>query len=147
MNAATNEVYAIYRLLVPVPLTVESRIYGTVTLRIRTVEWPPFSIGLAESTSGQQLWFQHFTEPGHGEYVLANGWRVAVGTPADRLALKLVSEQRAEVICWPCSSIGLKTYYSKNLGPSPDAFYTWEQTKLGAQTCCALFAPTAPKRG
>ena len=54
-----------------------------------------------------------------------NGWRVPAGSVADRLAMRLVAEGRAEVVCWPCSSIELKTHYSKNLGPSPDAFYTW----------------------
>lgn len=125
MNVGPNEVTAIYRILVPVPLTVESRIYGTVTLRVRTVDWPPFSIGLAETADGRQLWSPHFAEPGHGEYVLANGWRVPAGSFADRMAMRLVAEGRAEVVCWPCSSIELMTHNSKNLGPSPDAFYTW----------------------
>ena len=134
VNGAGNEVSAIYRIIAPLPLTVESRIYGVVTLRVRTVDWPPFSIGLVEAPDGRQLWSQHFTEPGHGEYVFANGWKVAAGSFADRLALRLVSDGRAEVVCWPCSSVLLKTGHSKNIGRSPDAFYTWNSSPLYEDT-------------
>ena len=144
MNVGPSEIFAIYRILVPLPVVVESRIYGRVTLRVRTVDWPPFSIGIAETADGRQLWAQHFTDVGHGEHVLANGWRVPAGSFADRLALKLVSESRAEVVCWPCSSILFKTGCSKNLGPSSDAFYTWHKRPLYAPDVTSERLPCAP---
>lgn len=93
------EGYAIYKLLVPPPVTVEWMGY-TQTLRVNRNPHRPF--GVIEVLTGSSVeWSDHFDSGAHAEHVLANGWKVHSPGPFATIMDRLVRDGKAQMIVPP----------------------------------------------
>jgi hypothetical protein len=120
-----GECLAIYRLLVPPPVTIQWRGF-TQTLRVRRNPHPPF--GVIEVMIGQRsAWTDHFKCGLHAEHVLANGWEVMTPGPFATVMDRLVRDGLAEVVAGPHKPLtNLRmTPQQRNLWPCLDARYTY----------------------
>jgi len=102
-----SECDAIYRLLVPPPVTVRWRCC-TQTLRVRRNPYPPFGV-IELITDGGRTWADNFKSGLHAEHVLANGWRVPAPGVFDTFMARLVRNGSAEIVAGPhCAYLNQK---------------------------------------
>ena len=120
-----GEGFAVSRLLVPPPVTVQWRGY-TQTLRVRRNPWPPY--GVIEVLIDQRsAWTDHFKCGLHAEHVLANGWEVLTPGPIATLMERLVRDGLAEVVAGPHKPLTniRMTPEQRVMWPCLDARYTY----------------------
>ncbi len=120
-----GECFAIYRLLVSPPVTVQWRGY-TQTLRVRRVPWPPYGM-IEVLIDDRSTWTDHFKCGLHAEHVLANGWEVPTPGPLATLMDRLVRDGLAEVVAGPHLPFtnGPQVANPVRAAPQLDARYTY----------------------
>lgn len=121
-----GECYAVYRLLVPPPVTVRWRGF-TQTLRVRRVPWPPYGM-IEVLIDDRSAWTDHFKCGLHAEHVLANGWEVPAPGPFATLMDRLVRDGLAEIVAGPHLPLtNLRmTPEQRAIWPCLDARYTYK---------------------
>lgn len=120
----THEVYAIYRLLVPLPVSVDwpsgrqtcSAVEIPGDMRARMVLTGPDHF----ETS------QNFSSVGHVHHTLGNGFKVRIPSVINNFLAKLVREGRAEVIWGPHVELYWLDSSIRMRGPVADAYHTFE---------------------
>lgn len=100
-----GECEAIYRLLVPPPVTVQWRGYAQ-TLCVRRNPYPPYGV-IEVLIDRKGVWADHFSSGLHAEHVLRDGWRVLVPSLTGTLMVRLMSEGLAELVAGPHKLAGI----------------------------------------
>jgi len=121
----TYETFAIYRLLVPLPVSVKWP-SGDQTFEAAEQAGPPF--GLLRITGPGSFKADHpFKSAAHVTHTLANGYKVTVPSVQHTFFARLVAEGRAAVVWGPHMQIYWLDSSITRGAPVVDAYYTFER--------------------
>ncbi len=122
----TYETFAIYRLLEPMPVTIDWPT-GSQTFEAIDRDYPPY--GALEIRGPDRAFLDRpFQSSAHVRHTLANGFKVKVPSIENTFFARLIRDGRAEVIRGPYMEI----YWldqSVPRGPEIDAYYTFHDRK------------------